>query len=82
MVTCGATAGYATGNDVRYIWSYELTIIGSNGWSMDDQAEVLRMARDREIEPVIHAVRPLAETGAAMQELIDRKVLGKLVLVP
>jgi alcohol dehydrogenase len=82
MVTCGATAGYATGNDVRYIWSYELTIIGSNGWSMDDQAEVLRMARDREIEPVIHAIRPLAETGTAMQELIDRKVLGKLVLVP
>jgi alcohol dehydrogenase len=82
MVTCGATAGYATGNDVRYIWSYELTIIGSNGWSMDDQAEVLRMARDRELAPVIHAIRPLAETGAAMQELIDRKVLGKLVLVP
>ena len=82
MVTCGATAGYATGNDVRYIWSYELTILGSNGWSMEDQAEVMRMARDREIEPVIHAVRPLAETGAAMQELIDRKVFGKLVLVP
>jgi alcohol dehydrogenase len=82
MVTCGASAGYATGNDVRYIWSFELTIIGSNGWSMDDQAEVMRMARDREIAPVIHAARPLAETGAAMQELIDRKVLGKLVLVP
>ena len=82
MVTCGASAGYATGNDVRYIWSYELTILGSNGWSMDDQAEVMRLARDREIEPVIHAIRPLAETGAAMQELIDRKVFGKLVLMP
>jgi alcohol dehydrogenase len=82
MVTCGASAGYATGNDVRYIWSFELTIIGSNGWSMDDQAQVMRMARDREIEPVIHAIRPLAETGAAMQELIDRTVFGKVVLVP
>ena len=82
MVTCGASAGYATGNDVRYIWSYELTILGSNGWSKEDQAEVMRMARDHEIAPVIHAVRPLAETGAAMQDLIDRKVLGKLVLVP
>lgn len=82
MVTCGATAGYATGNDVRYIWSFELTILGSNGWSMEDQAEVMRMARDGEIRPVIHAVRPLAETAAAMQDLIDRKVFGKLVLVP
>jgi alcohol dehydrogenase len=82
MVTCGATAGYATGNDVRYIWSFELTIIGSNGWSKEDQAAVMRMARDGEIRPVIHAVCPLAETGAAMQELIDRNVFGKMVLVP
>lgn len=82
MVTCGATAGYATNNDVRYIWTYELTIIGSNGWSTEDQAEVLRMARDGEIRPVIHAVRPFRETGAAMQDLIDRNVFGKLVLVP
>jgi alcohol dehydrogenase len=82
MVTCGATAGYATGNDVRYIWSFELTIIGSNGWSKEDQAVVMGMARDGEIRPVIHAIRPFAETGAAMQELIDRKVLGKMVLVP
>jgi alcohol dehydrogenase len=82
MVTCGATAGYATGNDVRYIWSFELTILGSNGWSKEDQAEVMRMARDGEIRPVIHAIRPLAETGAAMQDQIDRKVFGKLVLAP
>jgi len=82
MVTCGATAGYATPNDVRYIWTYELAILGSNGWSMDDQAEILRMARDGEIKPVIHAVRSLAETPAAMQELIERRVFGKLVLVP
>jgi len=67
---------------VRYIWSFELTILGSNGWSQEDQAEVMRMARDREVEPVLHAVRPLAETGAAMQELIDREVFGKVVLVP
>jgi hypothetical protein len=40
------------------------------------------MARDGEIEPVIHGPRPLAETGAAMQALIDRTVFGKVVLVP
>ena len=78
----GTWIDLATGNDVRYIWSFELTIIGSNGWSKEDQAAVMRMARDSEIRPVIHAVRRFAETGAAMQELIDRKVLGKMVLVP
>jgi hypothetical protein len=40
------------------------------------------MARDRELEPVLHSIRPLAETAAAMGELIERKVLGKQVLVP
>jgi alcohol dehydrogenase len=82
MLTCGASAGYATDNDVRYIWSYELTIIGSNSWSKEDQAAVLQMAADGRIRPVIHAVRPLAETAAAMQAMIDRQVFGKLVLVP
>ena len=82
MLTCGATAGYDTRSDVRYIWTYEISIIGSNGWTMEDQAEVMRMARDGEFEPVIHAVRPLGETAASVQELIDRKVFGKVVLVP
>lgn len=82
MLTCGASAGYRTANDVRYIWTYEISIIGSNGWSMEDQAEVLAMARDGRLRPVIHAVRPFAETGPAIQELIDRKVFGKIVLVP
>jgi alcohol dehydrogenase len=82
MLTCGATAGYATDNDLRYIWTYEITIIGSNGWTHEDQAEMMRMVRDGEITPVIHAVRPLAETAMSIQELIDRTVFGKTVLLP
>ena len=36
MVTCGATAGYDPPTDIRYIWSFEQTIIGSDGWTRDD----------------------------------------------
>jgi alcohol dehydrogenase len=82
MLVCGASAGYATENDCRYIWTYEISIIGSNSWSMEDQAEMLRMAADGRILPVIHSVRPMAEAAEAMQDLIDRKVFGKSVLVP
>jgi len=82
LLTCGATAGYETANDVRYIWTYELNIMGSNGWTMADQAEILRRVAADEIQPIIDTVRPFAEAQAAMQQLIDRDFFGKLVLVP
>jgi len=82
MLTCGASAGYATENDVRYIWTYEINIMGSNAWTPADQAEMMRMVVDGEIKPVLHAVRPLSETGASIQQLIDREVFGKIVLQP
>ena len=82
MLTCGASAGYATETDLRYIWTYELDILGSNGWTMADQAEIMRMVGDGRIKPILHAVRPLEDTARSIQELIDRKVFGKIVLQP
>ncbi|MEM7407462.1 MAG: zinc-binding dehydrogenase [Pseudomonadota bacterium] len=82
MLTCGATAGYATDNDVRYIWTYELNILGSNGWTMEDQATMLSMIDDGRISPVVHGVRELEQTAASIQDLIDRSVFGKLVIAP
>jgi hypothetical protein len=35
---------------------------------------------DGDVEPVIHAVRSLEEVPASIQELIDRKVVGKTVI--
>ena len=82
MLTCGASAGYATDNDVRYIWTYEISILGCNAWTPEDQAEMMRMVVDGEIKPVLHAVRPLSETAVSIQQLIDREVFGKIVLRP
>jgi alcohol dehydrogenase len=82
MLTCGASAGYATDNDLRYIWTYEISIVGSNAWTPEDQAEMMRMVVDGEIKPVIHAVRPWSETAASIQQLIDRDFFGKIVLQP
>jgi len=82
MVLCGATQDYKTDNDCRYIWTYEISIIGSNGWTMEDQAEMMRMVTDGEITPVIDCVLPLDETATGVQKLIDRDFFGKIVLVP
>ncbi len=82
MLTCGATAGFEPPTDIRFIWNFEQQIIGSNGWLPAEQVELLDMVARSEIRPLIHAVRPLEELPASIQELIDRKVVGKTVITP
>jgi alcohol dehydrogenase len=82
LLTCGATAGYDPKTDIRYIWSFEFNIIGSNGWTREDHLELLDMLADGRLKPVMHSVRPLQEFKISLQELIDRKVFGKAVLTP
>ena len=81
MLVCGATAGYDPTEDVRYIWSFEQSIIGSNAWEPEDQVTLLGMVRDGRLKPAIDRVEPLsAETfRAGMKALIDREVFGKVV---
>ena len=82
LLTCGATNGYDPKTDIRYIWSFEFDILGSNGWARDDLTSLLELVRDGKIIPVKDSVRPLPELGKSLQELIDRKIVGKAVLVP
>jgi alcohol dehydrogenase len=82
MLTCGASAGYDPPTDIRYIWTYELSILGSNGWTPRDQVAVLQMVADGELHPEIHAVRTLEETAESIRELAERRVVGKVVITP
>jgi alcohol dehydrogenase len=82
LLTCGATAGYDPKTDIRYIWSFEFNIIGSNGWTPEDQVEMLDRVSSGRIKPIVHCERPLAEVKLPFQQLIDREVFGKAVLVP
>ena len=43
VVTCGATAGFDPKEDLRYIWSYELKILGANGWMRHELQELIDM---------------------------------------
>src|SRR5262249_28133604 len=36
LLVCGATAGYDPKEDLRYIWSFELKVIGSNSFYDED----------------------------------------------
>ena len=82
MLTCGATAGYDPKEDIRYIWSFEHEIIGSNAWEPDDQRTLLRMVAAGDLKPVIDRVIPLARLAEGLQAQMDRTIFGKVVLEP
>jgi alcohol dehydrogenase len=82
VLVCGATLGYDPPHDLRYLWSFEQTVIGSNGWTPEDLRTLLAMVAAGELDPALHSARPLAELPQQMQQLIDRKVFGKSVLLP
>ena len=82
VLTCGATAGYDPKEDLRYIWSYELKILGANGWVREELERLIDMVAAGTLKPVIDRELPLEEVNEAFRMLEDREVFGKVVLKP
>ncbi|WPB56303.1 zinc-binding dehydrogenase [Xylophilus sp. GOD-11R] len=82
VLTCGATAGYDPKEDLRFIWSYELQVLGSNGWSRDELITLLGLVREGKLKPVIDKTYGLEEINEAFRYLEDRQVFGKIVVKP
>ena len=82
LLTCGATAGYDPSTDIRFIWTAEMDIRGSNGWTRRDLEAVLDMVEHGRLTPVIDAVLPLSEGIEAVRLLEERRFFGKIVLEP
>src|ERR1700730_8271411 len=56
LVTCGATAGHDPKTDLRYVWSFELRILGSNSWERQDPTALLDMVASGALKPVIDRI--------------------------
>jgi alcohol dehydrogenase len=83
LLTCGATAGYDPKEDIRFIWTFELNIVGSNGWSREDVQALLHLVKQGRLDPVLHPRRySIAEGREAMRLLDDRQVYGKVIVEP
>jgi 2-desacetyl-2-hydroxyethyl bacteriochlorophyllide A dehydrogenase len=82
LLVCGATAGYDPKEDLRYVWSFELKIIGSNSFYDDDLAALMELIGAGKIKPVIDKVLPLEQAREGLRLIQDREVVGKVVVTP
>jgi NADPH:quinone reductase-like Zn-dependent oxidoreductase len=80
LAICGATSGAAASFDIRYLYDRQLSIIGSMLGTPVELKQVLRLAEEGVLEPVIDRVLPLAEAAEAHRLLEAGDVFGKIVL--
>ncbi|HUD88015.1 MAG TPA: zinc-binding dehydrogenase [Xanthobacteraceae bacterium] len=82
LLVCGATAGYDPKEDLRYVWSFELQIIGSNSFYDDNLAALMELIAAGKIKPVIDKVLPLEAAREGLRLIESREVIGKVVVTP
>jgi NADPH:quinone reductase-like Zn-dependent oxidoreductase len=82
ILVCGATAGYDPKEDLRYVWSFELQIIGSNSYYDDNLQALLGLIQEGRMKPVIDTVLPLEKAAEGLRLIENREVFGKVVITP
>jgi NADPH:quinone reductase-like Zn-dependent oxidoreductase len=82
LLTCGATAGFDPREDLRFIWTFELQVLGANGWMRDELVALLELVRRGSIVPVIDTVFGLEDANAAFALLEERRSFGKVLIKP
>jgi NADPH:quinone reductase-like Zn-dependent oxidoreductase len=82
VVTCGATSGFTPAIDLRHVFFRQIEILGSTMGSKGDLFEVLRHVERGALRPVVDRTMPLWEAAEAHRLLEERKVFGKIVLLP
>ncbi|OZI35371.1 zinc-binding dehydrogenase [Bordetella genomosp. 1] len=82
LLVCGATAGHDPKEDLRYVWSFELNIKGSNSFYDDNLKALLALIAEGRIDPLIDRRLPLEEAAAGLALIRDREVLGKVIVNP
>jgi NADPH:quinone reductase-like Zn-dependent oxidoreductase len=82
LVTCGATTGPSAPLDLRYVFSRQLSLLGSLMGTRAELEVVSRLMGERKLRPLVDTVFPLREARAAQERMLNRDLFGKLILTP
>ncbi|HZR66900.1 MAG TPA: zinc-binding dehydrogenase [Terriglobales bacterium] len=82
LVTCGATTGPEVRLDLRFVFSRQLSVLGSYMGTMGEMNEVLQHVFRGRLKPVIDRTFPLKEARGAHEYMEKSQMFGKIVLNP
>jgi len=82
LVTCGATTGPQVTIDLRFVYSRQLSVLGSYMGTMGELHEVLKHVFSGRFKPVVDRTFPLKEARAAHEYMEESQMFGKIVLNP
>jgi NADPH:quinone reductase-like Zn-dependent oxidoreductase len=80
LVTCGATTGFDGAINIAYLFTRQLTILGSFMGSKAELLSALELLRRGLLKPVIDVVMPLEKCAEAHKRMENRELFGKIVL--
>jgi NADPH:quinone reductase-like Zn-dependent oxidoreductase len=80
LVTCGATTGYDAKIDLRFLFSRQLSLLGSYMGTKSELHSVMRLVATGRLKPIVDRIFPLAEAAAAHLYLESSFQFGKVVL--
>lgn len=80
LVTCGGTSGPSLQMDVRRLFWYQWSLMGSTMGNDAEFAAVVAELNAGRLWPVVDAVYPLADGRAAFERMARAEQFGKLVL--
>jgi NADPH:quinone reductase-like Zn-dependent oxidoreductase len=82
LVTCGATTGSEVGIELRFLFSRQMSLLGSYMGTMGELYEVLKHVFGGRLKPVVDRTFPLKDVRAAHEYMEDSRMFGKVVLNP
>jgi NADPH:quinone reductase-like Zn-dependent oxidoreductase len=80
LVTCGATTGYDAKIDLRFLFSRQLSLLGSYMGEKSELFTVMKLVAAGRLKPVVDRTFPLAACAEAHAYLEAGKQFGKVVL--
>jgi NADPH:quinone reductase-like Zn-dependent oxidoreductase len=82
LVTCGASSGPSVALDLRYVFSRQLSVLGSMMGTRAELEAVTRLVWEGKLRAVVDSVLPLRQAREAQERMLSRDFFGKLVLAP